>query len=140
MLTSFKLKFVLIIVLIKIISARTGNPLIKSDFNIFEAGMGARIDATNIVENRVASIITPISFDHEEYLGDSISKIAFEKAHILRPNIPLILGPQPKDALKMIELIANDQKAKIIKNFNVSLIKYTKTKVFQQKFLKIFDL
>ncbi len=87
----------------------------KSDFNIFEVGMGARIDATNIVENRAASIITPISFDHQEYLGDTIAKIAFEKAHILRPNTPLILGPQPIEALQIIELIANDQNSKIIK-------------------------
>ncbi len=114
----------------------------KSDFNIFEAGMGARIDATNIVENRVASIITPISFDHEEYLGDNISKIAFEKAHILRPDIPLILGPQPKDALKVIKLIAGDQKAKIInydENFSIE-INEDDSFDFQSGFAKISSI
>lgn len=96
----------------------------KSDFNIFEVGVGARIDATNIVENRAATIITPISYDHEEYLGDNIAKIAFEKAHILRPDTPLILGPQPQEALQIIDLIAKDQGAAIVsynKDFSIEI-------------------
>ncbi len=87
----------------------------QADFNIFEVGMGARIDATNIIENRAANIITPISFDHEEYLGNNIAKIAFEKAHILKANTPLIVGPQPQEAMQIIQLIAQDQEAKITK-------------------------
>lgn len=87
----------------------------KADFNIFEVGMGSRIDATNIIENRAASIITPISFDHEEYLGNNIVNIAFEKAHIIKSNSPLILGPQPHQAKEVIELIAKDQNTPTIK-------------------------
>tara|TARA_A100001015_G_scaffold216538_1_gene243158 strand:+ start:5767 stop:7059 length:1293 start_codon:yes stop_codon:yes gene_type:complete len=87
----------------------------KADFNIFEVGMGARIDATNIIENRAASIITPISFDHEEYLGNNIVNIAFEKAHIIKSNSPLILGPQPQQANEIIELIAKDQNTPTVK-------------------------
>ncbi len=85
----------------------------KSDFNIFEVGMGARIDATNIIENRAASVITPISYDHEEYLGNTVAKIAFEKAHIIKPNTPLIIGPQPKEATQMIKIIAQDQNSEM---------------------------
>lgn len=86
-----------------------------ADVVLIEAGMGARIDATNIIEKKLATIITPISYDHQDYLGDTIEKIAFEKAHIIRPNTPLIIGPQSKQAQVMIEIIANDQNAKMIR-------------------------
>jgi dihydrofolate synthase/folylpolyglutamate synthase len=86
-----------------------------TDLLIVECGMGGRIDATNIIENKIATIITPISFDHTEYLGNSIAKITFEKAHIIRPNTPVIIASQPKQALEMIEIIANDQQAKMIR-------------------------
>jgi dihydrofolate synthase/folylpolyglutamate synthase len=61
-----------------------------ADLAIIETGMGARIDATNIIEEKLATIITPISFDHVEYLGNSIERIALEKAMIMRPETPLI--------------------------------------------------
>lgn len=87
----------------------------NSDVLLMEAGMGARIDATNIIDKKLATIITPISFDHTEYLGNTIEKIAFEKAHILRPQTPVIIGPQPVAAEKIIEIIAADQNAEIIR-------------------------
>lgn len=87
----------------------------KADVVLIEAGMGARIDATNIIETKLATIITPISFDHTEYLGNTIEKIAFEKAHIVRTNTVLIMGPQPTKAQEMIEIIAKDQNAKMIR-------------------------
>ncbi len=86
----------------------------NADICIIEAGMGARIDATNIINSKLACIITPISYDHEEYLGDNIAKIAYEKAFVLRKNTNLIIGPQPKQALQIIKLMANDQKANSI--------------------------
>jgi len=86
-----------------------------ADALIIEVGMGARIDATNIIEEKLASIITPISFDHVEYLGNSIERIAVEKAHIIKPQTPVIIGPQPHQAQEIIEIIAQDQNAKMIR-------------------------
>lgn len=87
----------------------------NSDVNIIEVGMGARIDATNIIEEKEATIITPISFDHQEFLGRKIEQIAFEKAFIMRKNTNLILGPQPNQAQKIIEIMAQDQNANLIR-------------------------
>ncbi len=82
---------------------------VEGDILIVECGMGGRIDATNIIEEKLATIITPISFDHMEYLGNSIERIALEKAMIMRPNTPLIVASQPKDALQIIDILAKDQ-------------------------------
>ena len=74
-----------------------------ADINIFETGLGGRLDATNIIENKKLTIITKIGFDHEEFLGNNIEKIAKEKAGILRKNIPVIIAKQSKDkALKTL--------------------------------------
>ncbi len=81
-----------------------------ADIIIIECGMGGRIDATNIIEKKLATVITPISFDHVEYLGNSIERIALEKAMIMRPETPLIVASQPKKALEIIDILAKDQK------------------------------
>ena len=98
---------------------------VPADVILIESGMGARIDATNIIEKKLATIITPISFDHTEYLGNSIAQIAFEKSHIIRPDTPVIIGPQPKQAQEMIEVISRDQNAKTIRydqEFSIDLL------------------
>ncbi len=82
----------------------------KADIVILECGMGGRIDATNIVKNKLATVITPISFDHIEYLGNSIERIALEKAMIINPNTPLIVASQPSSAKNIIKILADDQK------------------------------
>lgn len=82
----------------------------KSDILIMECGMGGRIDATNIIDNKLASLIMPISFDHMEYLGNSIQRIALEKAMIMRPKTPLIVASQPQKAQEIIKILAQDQK------------------------------
>lgn len=83
---------------------------IPADFLVLETGMGGRIDATNIVEKKLATVITPISFDHMEYLGNSIERIALEKAMIMRPQTPLIVASQPEQAKNIIKILADDQK------------------------------
>jgi dihydrofolate synthase / folylpolyglutamate synthase len=83
---------------------------VPADIVIIECGMGGRIDATNIIEKKIATIITPISYDHTEYLGNSIERIALEKAMIMRPQASLIVASQPKKALEIIDLLAKDQK------------------------------
>ena len=81
----------------------------KSDILIVECGMGGRIDATNIIANKLATVITSISYDHQEYLGDTLVKIAMQKAMIARQNTPLIIAKQmQKDIHQIINLIAKD--------------------------------
>lgn len=69
-----------------------------ADLAIIEVGMGGRLDATNIVESPAATVITSISMDHCEFLGDTIDKIATEKAGIIKPYIPCILSKQLDEA------------------------------------------
>jgi dihydrofolate synthase / folylpolyglutamate synthase len=74
-----------------------------ADVLLLEVGLGGRLDATNVVERPLVSVITPVSLDHAEYLGDTIAKIAAEKAGILKPEVPAVVASQPRDALKVIE-------------------------------------
>ena len=100
-----------------------------SDINIFETGLGGRLDATNIIENKKLTIITKIGFDHEEFLGKNIKKIAKEKSGILRENTPVIIAKQSKDeALKTISNNAKKLNSKIIEIDKIS--KNTKLSLF----------
>jgi dihydrofolate synthase/folylpolyglutamate synthase len=71
------------------------------EFAVLEVGLGGRLDATNSVEP-IASAITSISFDHEQYLGDTLAAIAAEKAGVIRPGIPLVFGPLEPEARSVI--------------------------------------
>ena len=75
----------------------------KADWTLLEVGLGGRLDATNVVEKPRLAIITPISMDHESFLGDTLSKIAGEKAGIIKRAVPVIVGPQHPDGLAVIE-------------------------------------
>lgn len=83
---------------------------VPADLLVVEVGMGGRIDATNIIEKKLATVIAPISLDHVEYLGNSIERIALEKAMIMRPETPLIVASQPSSAKNIIKILADDQK------------------------------
>ena len=86
-----------------------------ADINIFETGLGGRLDATNIIENKKLTIITKIGFDHEEFLGNNIQKIAKEKAGILRKNIPVIIAKQSRDkARKTLMYNAKELNSRVI--------------------------
>jgi len=74
-----------------------------ADLALIEVGLGGRLDATNVVERPWATVITSISRDHTEYLGDSLVKIAAEKAGILKPDVPAIVAPQSDEARGVIE-------------------------------------
>jgi len=78
------------------------------DIGIIEVGLGGRLDATNVVEPEV-SVITSIDFDHTELLGDTLGKIAREKAGILKPGRPVVLGPLPAEAEDTILSIARSR-------------------------------
>jgi dihydrofolate synthase / folylpolyglutamate synthase len=74
-----------------------------ADIVLFETGLGGRLDATNVVRHPAVSAITPISLDHQAFLGDTIAQIAGEKAGILKPGAPAVIGPQPMEAAAVIE-------------------------------------
>lgn len=74
-----------------------------ADYCIVEVGLGGRFDATNVLQNPAACLITPIGLDHEAYLGDTVAKIAFEKAGIIKPGAPVFVGVQEDAALAVIE-------------------------------------
>lgn len=74
------------------------------DFVVLETGLGGRFDATNVIERPLASVITSISLDHINILGNTISEIAYEKCGIIKNNCPIVTNSaQPADALKMIK-------------------------------------
>lgn len=74
-----------------------------ADWTLLEVGLGGRLDATNVVDKPRLTIITPVSMDHEAFLGDTIAKIAGEKAGIIKRGVPCIVGPQHPDGLTVIE-------------------------------------
>ncbi len=77
-----------------------------ADFTLLEVGLGGRLDATNVVVKPALCIITPVSMDHEQYLGDTLAKIASEKAGILKRGVTCIVGPQTEEGLEAIEAAA----------------------------------
>jgi len=80
------------------------------DVAVVEVGLGGRLDATNVVDPLV-SVITSLSFDHMNVLGDSIAQIAAEKGGIIKPDKPVVLAPQWKEAREVIEQIAEERNA-----------------------------
>jgi dihydrofolate synthase / folylpolyglutamate synthase len=84
-----------------------------ADVLLLEVGLGGRLDATNVVERPLVTVITPVSFDHAEHLGDTVGKIATEKAGICKPQVPVIVAAQPREALAAIERAAARAKAPI---------------------------
>lgn len=79
---------------------------------ILEVGLGGRLDATNVVQADLA-LITPISFDHTAVLGDTLPKIAAEKAGIIKPGRPILTAPQAPDALEVIERTAQTRSSPV---------------------------
>jgi dihydrofolate synthase/folylpolyglutamate synthase len=74
-----------------------------ADLSLLEVGLGGRLDATNVIERPLASVITRVSLDHREFLGDSLAEIAAEKAGIIKPHVPAIIASQAREALAVIE-------------------------------------
>jgi dihydrofolate synthase / folylpolyglutamate synthase len=75
----------------------------RADVLLLEVGLGGRLDATNVVERPLASVITRISLDHHEFLGDTIEQVAAEKAGILKADVPAVISSQAREALAVIE-------------------------------------
>ena len=73
---------------------------------LLEVGLGGRLDATNVIDQPLVSVITPVSLDHAEYLGDTLESVAAEKAGIVKRGIPVVSAPQMPEALAAIERAA----------------------------------
>jgi dihydrofolate synthase / folylpolyglutamate synthase len=82
-----------------------------ADCLLLEVGLGGRLDATNVVERPLASVITRLSLDHRDFLGDTIEAIAAEKAGILKAGVPAVIASEPREALAVIERQAARVKA-----------------------------
>ena len=85
-----------------------------ADYTLLEVGLGGEFDATNVVQNPIVSIITPISFDHKEYLGDSIREITAAKAGIIKKNIPTIISNQSTLVKKILDAKCSAKKSDVI--------------------------
>lgn len=85
-----------------------------ADFTLLEVGLGGRLDATNVIDAPALTIITPVSMDHEHYLGDTLARIAGEKAGILKRRVPCVVGPQGDEAMAVIEATARRLDAPLI--------------------------
>ncbi len=86
---------------------------IGADFQVMEVGLGGRLDSTNIVKPRVCAI-TSISLDHTATLGDTVAKIAFEKAGIIKEGVPVIVAPQTDEAMTVIVDVARQRGAPLL--------------------------
>ncbi len=84
------------------------------DVAVLEVGLGGRFDATNVV-TPMACAVTTISLDHQEYLGTTLSSIAFEKAGIIKPGVPVVLGRLEDDAWRTIEQVARERQAPVFR-------------------------
>ena len=85
----------------------------RVDFQVLEVGLGGRLDATNVVTPRLA-VITSLSLDHAEVLGDSLAKIAGEKAGIIKPGAVVVSAPQPGEAAEVIREVCDRNGASLI--------------------------
>ncbi len=74
-----------------------------ADILLLETGLGGRLDATNVIDDPLLTVITPVSIDHVDFLGGTLAEIAGEKAGILKPGVPAVIGRQPAEALAVIE-------------------------------------
>jgi len=82
-----------------------------ADVLLLEVGLGGRLDATNMIDAPLATVIAPISMDHTEFLGDTLAAIAREKAGIIKRGVPVICAEQPAEAIAVIEQDARKMRA-----------------------------
>ncbi|MGA8849880.1 MAG: folylpolyglutamate synthase/dihydrofolate synthase family protein [Dehalococcoidia bacterium] len=86
----------------------------RADFQVLEVGLGGRLDATNVVARPVVCIITAISLDHTQILGNTLGEIAREKAGIIKPGCWVVVSPQPEEAASVILDICRNKEAKVV--------------------------
>lgn len=82
---------------------------IQCDVVVLEVGMGGRLDSTNVIATVILSVLTSISMDHMQYLGTSLEEIAYEKAGIIKPGIPVVSYDQPEEAERVIKKVCREK-------------------------------
>lgn len=87
----------------------------RVEFAVVEVGLGGRLDSTNVIEP-VVTAITSIDFDHQRYLGDTLAAIAGEKAGIVKPGVPVVVGDVAPEAMAVIAGIARERGAELIRS------------------------
>ena len=98
----------------------------SADFLILETGLGGRLDATNVVEQSIIDIITPISLDHKEFLGNNLKKITDEKLGIIKTSSSIIVGKQSEEIISYIQKkIKKNRNRKLFYNKNFQILKTT---------------
>jgi len=108
----------------------------KVDYVILEVGMGGRLDSTNIIDP-LLSVITNISLDHQQYLGDTLEKIAVEKGGIIKDKKPVIIGEKQKESFPVFKQIAENKNSPlIIEDVYPNLFNQLKTNTYQDKNIK----
>lgn len=111
----------------------------KADMEIviLETGMGGRLDTTNVIRHPVVSVITSISLDHMEYLGDTIEKIASEKAGIIKPGIPVVFDSNDRKVVPVIRQKAEEMGAPVyeVDRQGYEITKY-ENKGYRARFIK----
>jgi len=85
-----------------------------ADIVLLETGLGGRLDATNLIDKPRLTVITPVSLDHQQFLGDTLGQVAAEKAGILKPGVPCVLARQPAEAREAIAGRAAEIRAPLI--------------------------
>jgi dihydrofolate synthase/folylpolyglutamate synthase len=94
---------------------------------ILEVGLGGRLDATNVVSPSV-TVVTSLSYDHTQILGETLAEIAGEKAGIIKPFVPVVMSPQKEEARQVIIRIAAERSAPLIevgKDYHFSLLEHS---------------
>ena len=87
---------------------------VKAEYQVLEVGLGGRLDATNVVKPQVC-VITSVSYDHMDVLGDTLAKIAGEKAGIIKPGATVVSAPQFPEAMEVIERVCREKGVRLIK-------------------------
>jgi dihydrofolate synthase/folylpolyglutamate synthase len=107
----------------------------RCDVAIIEVGMGGRLDATNVLHNKALSIITSISLDHTQYLGDTLEKIAFEKCGIIQEGVPTVTISQNSEVMHTINTICKDRNSKL----SIANVKDVKNVTLTKEYTLQFD-
>jgi len=93
-----------------------------AEIAVVEVGLGGRLDSTNVI-TPVVSAITSIDFDHQQYLGTTLREIAFEKAGIIKPGVPVVVGPVGDEAFEVIAGVARERAAELIRAMDGTVVR-----------------
>ncbi|MFT3737739.1 MAG: folylpolyglutamate synthase/dihydrofolate synthase family protein [Breznakibacter sp.] len=104
---------------------------------VIEVGLGGRLDSTNIIMPRL-SVITNIGFDHVAILGDTLSKIAFEKAGVIKPNVPVVVGEVHAETLPIFLAMANERNSDLYKAEELFQVPFSTQSVDQNQLLQVY--